>query len=123
MIRRPPRSTLFPYTTLFRSIKGGTGWKGGMGRRGKFLSALFALPALLAAPAPRAPSRAGYIPYSDARPVFDALRAELIPADFRDKTAAQREAMWDAWVARRDADIRARVADGDEDSVINLLLY
>src|SRR2546427_11258796 len=24
MIRRPPRSTLFPYTTLFRSRKGGT---------------------------------------------------------------------------------------------------
>src|SRR3712207_7926932 len=23
MIRRPPRSTLFPYTTLFRSIQGG----------------------------------------------------------------------------------------------------
>src|SRR3712207_7620334 len=27
MIRRPPRSTLFPYTTLFRSQKGGHGWK------------------------------------------------------------------------------------------------
>src|SRR3712207_8776374 len=25
MIRRPPRSTLFPYTTLFRSCGGGTG--------------------------------------------------------------------------------------------------
>src|SRR3712207_7975302 len=25
MIRRPPRSTLFPYTTLFRSSRGGTG--------------------------------------------------------------------------------------------------
>src|SRR2546422_3642576 len=25
MIRRPPRSTLFPYTTLFRSHFGGTG--------------------------------------------------------------------------------------------------
>src|SRR5256885_3410117 len=25
MIRRPPRSTLFPYTTLFRSAKGPTG--------------------------------------------------------------------------------------------------
>src|SRR3712207_7550329 len=24
MIRRPPRSTLFPYTTLFRSDRGGT---------------------------------------------------------------------------------------------------
>src|SRR5690349_22699298 len=27
MIRRPPRSTLFPYTTLFRSIAGETGRK------------------------------------------------------------------------------------------------
>src|SRR3712207_8318654 len=25
MIRRPPRSTLFPYTTLFRSVDGGAG--------------------------------------------------------------------------------------------------
>src|SRR5437016_10037568 len=25
MIRRPPRSTLFPYTTLFRSSRSGTG--------------------------------------------------------------------------------------------------
>src|SRR2546426_8098324 len=24
MIRRPPRSTLFPYTTLFRSVNGGS---------------------------------------------------------------------------------------------------
>src|SRR5256886_10986564 len=30
MIRRPPRSTLFPYTTLFRSSRGG-----GSGRLGK----------------------------------------------------------------------------------------
>src|ERR1019366_10785418 len=26
MIRRPPRSTLFPYTTLFRSQRGSDGW-------------------------------------------------------------------------------------------------
>src|SRR5690242_20828195 len=26
MIRRPPRSTLFPYTTLFRSVFGGSKW-------------------------------------------------------------------------------------------------
>src|SRR2546427_7835511 len=36
MIRRPPRSTLFPYTTLFRSaVRGdrGRGWRGlGSGR-------------------------------------------------------------------------------------------
>src|SRR3712207_6933050 len=28
MIRRPPRSTLFPYTTLFRSVGGGGGRRG-----------------------------------------------------------------------------------------------
>src|SRR3712207_9450372 len=28
MIRRPPRSTLFPYTTLFRSVGGGDGRRG-----------------------------------------------------------------------------------------------
>src|SRR5438270_4954988 len=27
MLRRPPRSTLFPYTTLFRSVDNGTGVK------------------------------------------------------------------------------------------------
>src|SRR2546429_7152426 len=27
MIRRPPRSTLFPYTTLFRSLLSGREWK------------------------------------------------------------------------------------------------
>src|SRR5256885_12741929 len=30
MIRRPPRSTLFPYTTLFRSVK--IGWVGTEGK-------------------------------------------------------------------------------------------
>src|SRR3712207_8466145 len=29
MIRRPPRSTLFPYTTLFRSASGRCYWLGG----------------------------------------------------------------------------------------------
>src|SRR3712207_7194483 len=33
MIRRPPRSTLFPYTTLFRSRAGGVGVHGAEGRR------------------------------------------------------------------------------------------
>src|SRR6266568_7834896 len=34
MIRRPPRSTLFPYTTLFRSGGRGPGWRCGRRRRG-----------------------------------------------------------------------------------------
>src|SRR2546422_8594508 len=31
MIRRPPRSTLFPYTTLFRSLPAGVGERGRVG--------------------------------------------------------------------------------------------
>src|SRR5437016_12014783 len=34
MIRRPPRSTLFPYTTLFRSSLTGAGGRSGSGGRG-----------------------------------------------------------------------------------------
>src|ERR1039457_7659867 len=34
MIRRPPRSTLFPYTTLFRSVYFGTCQRPGDGRPG-----------------------------------------------------------------------------------------
>src|SRR5690554_7988452 len=41
MLRRPPRSTLFPYTTLFRSITGGRAVLGGISKRGdKHLRAL-----------------------------------------------------------------------------------
>src|SRR2546426_7989795 len=32
MIRRPPRSTLFPYTTLFRSVLAADLWSDGSGR-------------------------------------------------------------------------------------------
>src|SRR2546427_4776174 len=32
MIRRPPRSTLFPYTTLFRSRRGSGRWRSGRAR-------------------------------------------------------------------------------------------
>ena len=64
-----------------------------------------------------------YIPYADVAPVLNALRPDLLPAEFRNRTAIEREAMWPGWVSRRDAEIRARVTAGDEDSVINFLLY
>jgi len=64
-----------------------------------------------------------YIPYADAKPIFEALREDLLPAEFRGLTPAQREAAWPGWVRQRDAAIRARVAEGDEDSVINLLQF
>src|SRR3712207_6995259 len=49
MIRRPPRSTLFPYTTLFRSdhLEGGSGHVGGVaGTVGQLLGRALAHQAL-----------------------------------------------------------------------------
>jgi SAM-dependent methyltransferase len=62
------------------------------------------------------------IPYQDARPVLDAHSGDL-PADLKGNTSEEQAAAWPAWVAHRDGEIRARLAQGDEDSVVNLWLY
>jgi hypothetical protein len=59
--------------------------------------------------------------YSDAQAIFDALRSDLLPAELRD--ASNRESRWTEWVRQHDKAIRARVAAGDEDSLIHLLLF
>jgi hypothetical protein len=64
-----------------------------------------------------------FIPYADAAQIIGSLREDLIPADLRNKTPTQREAMWPAWISARDAAVRARVEAGDEDSVVYLLLF
>ena len=63
------------------------------------------------------------ISYSDARPVLEALREDLWPDALRGKTPAQVEAAWPQWVLERDKAIRARVASGDDDSIVYLLLF
>ena len=70
---------------------------------------------------PTAQALKQFTPYSEAQPIFDALRSDLLPAELRD--APTRESSWPAWVRQHDAVIRARVAAGDEDSIIHLLLF
>src|SRR5258705_2242820 len=71
----------------------------------------------------RAPAGKTSIPFADARPIFQALQPQLWPADLRSKTPAEIEGLWPGWIAREDAAIRTRVQAGDDDSIINLLLY
>lgn len=63
------------------------------------------------------------VPYSDVKPILDSLREELVPVDLRGHDAPALESGWPAWVERRDAEIRARVERGDEDSVVTLLMF
>ncbi len=62
-------------------------------------------------------------PYADARPILETLRKDVLPADLAATPAAARESIWPGWASRRDSDIRSRLARGDEDSVVNFLLY
>jgi hypothetical protein len=78
--------------------------------------------ALLAALATSFPGQSGrgrYLGYEDARPILETL-SEIIPAELR---TSDRAAAWATWVGRRDAEIRARLIQGDEDSLVNLMLF
>ena len=56
------------------------------------------------------------------RSILDALRDDLIPAELRARSSAERARLWPSWVSGRDKAIRARMARGDEDSIFNFLL-
>src|SRR4029077_9018706 len=71
----------------------------------------------------QAPAGTASIPFSEVRPIFQALQPQLWPADLRTKTPGENKPLWRGWIAREDAAIRARVQAGDEDSIINLLFY
>src|SRR5678815_2479901 len=87
------------------------------------LAAIVLVPAALVSIVAQTASGHAYISYADVGPILDALQADLIPAELRTLAPAERETMCPAWVARRDAEIRARLAAGDEDSVITFLLF
>jgi hypothetical protein len=55
-----------------------------------------------------------FAPYSSVKPLLSQGPAELQSAD---------EAQWIAWARRHDKTIRARLEQGDLDSMVNLLLY
>lgn len=87
-----------------------------------FLFAVFSIflsTSLLAGTAER---KADYIPYDDAQPILQAL-VEDLPAELKSKSSDALKVDWPAWVARRDAEIRRRLIQGDEDSLVNVLLF
>ncbi len=62
------------------------------------------------------------IPYADVKSLVAAEPADL-PVELATRTAQAIEEMWPRWAAQRDRDIRTRVEEGDEDSLVNLWLY
>src|SRR2546430_16421840 len=79
MIRRPPRSTLFPYTTLFRSAPGRTRRVAGNGGDGIF-RARRARRRVAQIPYPAVHARSARKSFGDANPI---ARDQLLPELFR----------------------------------------
>ena len=79
-----------------------------------------ALAAAIAFATVLAADRVTYTTYAVARPTIEAMR-DVLPAALTGN-AANAEARWTAWAAGHDHDIRARLAAGDEDTIVNWLL-
>lgn len=78
-----------------------------------------ALPSLASAQVLASTSR--YISFVDALPTLETLAAEM-PEALAPHAPPADAARWDIWVRKADAEVRARLAQGDEDSLINLIL-
>ena len=65
---------------------------------------------------------ARFVRFSEARPILTELAGRL-PSDLNTLTPAQIETAWPRWIERRDGEIRARLEQGDEDTIVNWLLF
>lgn len=84
------------------------------------LSLLFVVTSVLVAATPTA--KVIYIPFTAAKPVVEAFKDSL-PPDLKGKPEAAIATDWPQWVRQQDESVRARLEKGDEDSLVNLLLY
>jgi hypothetical protein len=74
----------------------------------------------VAAAAAVAPAR--YIRFAEAQPVLAELAGRL-PADLNNLSPEQLATAWPGWLERHDQEIRARLERGDEDTIVNWMLF
>jgi hypothetical protein len=80
-----------------------------------------AISLLLVAAVSTQPRARGYLPLSDVRPLL-AAPAAPIPSDLPVLTGPQANSRWLSWIATHDRNIRQRLREGDEDTLVNWLL-
>ena len=47
----------------------------------------------------------------------------MLPPELNDLTPAQMETAWPGWIERKDREVRARLDQGDEDTIVNWMLF
>jgi hypothetical protein len=63
-----------------------------------------------------------YLNYENAKPIIDEFGSDL-PSELISANQANKVKDWDNWVRESDKKIRERLEQGDEDSIVNLLLF
>jgi hypothetical protein len=77
---------------------------------------------LISAGAAAAVAPARFVRFSEARPILTEL-AGTLPPELNDLTPAQMETAWPGWIERKDREVRARLDQGDEDTIVNWMLF
>src|SRR5215467_14750 len=90
--------------------------------RSFFLCFIFLALVLATAASPQLKPQARFLTYEEARPLLESLD-EILPAELKGKSAEAQSAAWPAWIEAQDAAVRARLRRGDEDTLVNFLLF
>jgi len=117
MASRKPRRRVWPWWVAIAIVA----TSAGVWILGDRYSESRPVPPTAEAPGPTA-SATLRIPYSEARPILEAFHDRL-PPDLKTKTSSELESAWPDWVRRHDAEVRARLERGDEDSLVNFWKY
>jgi hypothetical protein len=80
------------------------------------VAGLFAVTSIAQEKAPQ------FVTLEQVQPVLNAFRQEL-PEELRNRKPAELNAYWPQWVSKRDQDVRARLDQGEEDTITNLLRF
>jgi hypothetical protein len=67
-----------------------------------------------------APAR--FVRFSEARPILTDL-AGTLPPELNTLSPTQLEAAWPGWIERHDREVRARLEQGDEDTLVNWMMF
>jgi len=77
---------------------------------------------IIAAGAAAAAAPARFVRFSEARPILTELAGNL-PPELNKLTLGQMEDGWPGWIGRHDREVRARLDQGDEDTLVNWMLF
>ena len=67
-------------------------------------------------------AQTSFTDYNDVQQVL-AFLTDVLPADLKSSDLSVRRNAWPSWVVEHDRDIRGRLLRGDEDTLVNWLLF